>query len=96
MIALLLAVAPARAADATLDGWRDFRFGISVDLARQVPGMAWGALQTPPGSISILPSSGEVSDFAQSFRLRLFFGAADGLEGISLDHDEEMGPQNAT
>jgi hypothetical protein len=94
LIALLLAAAPARAADATLDGWRDFQFGMSIDQTRQVPDSAWGALQTPPGSISILPSSGDVSDFGQSFRLRLFFGSADGLEGISLDHSEETEPQD--
>jgi hypothetical protein len=94
VIALLLTAMSARAADTTLDGWGDFHFGMSIDQARQVQSVAWGAIQTPPGSISILPSSSEVSDFGLKFRLRLFFGAADGLEGISLDRDEETKPQD--
>jgi hypothetical protein len=94
VIALLLGATTTRAADVTLDGWHDLHFGMSIDQAQQVPGMAWGALQTPPGSISILPSNGDMSDFGQSFRVRLYFGAPGGLEGITLDHDEVTGPQD--
>jgi hypothetical protein len=93
-IALLLAAAPASASDTALDGWRDLHFGMSMDQARLLPGMTWDTLQTPPGSISILPSSSEVSDFGQTFRLRLFFGANVGLEGISLDHSDDLEPQD--
>ncbi|HWY63114.1 MAG TPA: hypothetical protein VNW15_14525 [Rhizomicrobium sp.] len=41
VIVLLASAAPARGADA-LNGWGDFRFGMSPEQARAVPGQAFG------------------------------------------------------
>ena len=94
LAAALLALSPALAAPAAapvLDGWGSFKFGMSPEKARAVPGQDFGRfsaknlLNQNDGAMS---SKKPVPLYGVPYSLDLHFGSFESLRRISMWHEQ--------
>ena len=90
-IAAALGVTPALAA-LPLDGWGAYKFGLSPDAARAVPGQVFGPFNPKnlwnenKGAMGAKKPS---LLFGQPWALNLFFDSREKLNGISLENEKK-------
>jgi hypothetical protein len=85
-----LLAAPALAAQ-TLDGWGAYKFGMSPDAARAVPGMPFGpyaAKNLWNENKGAMGAQKKATLYAQPFALNLFFDSREKLNAISLENEK--------
>ena len=83
-----LPVTPVLAAQA-LDGWNGYKFGLSPDAARAVPGMSFGpysAKNLMNEDVGAMAAQKDALLNGRAYKLNLFFNAAQKLNEISLEN----------
>jgi hypothetical protein len=85
------AAIPAGGAE-TLDGWNAYKFGMSPDAARAVPGQTFGPY-SPKNLMNenrgAMSAKKPVSLFALPWTLDLFFNASEKLDEITLENEKK-------
>jgi len=88
---LLAGATPALAAE-PLDGWAGYKFGMSPDAARAVPGQVFGPYS--PKNLwnenkGAMGAKKESMLYGQRWALNLFFNDRDRMNGLSLENEKK-------
>jgi hypothetical protein len=92
----LLGTAPVLAAT-PLDGWNGYKFGLSPDAARAVPGMVFGpysAKNLMNEDKGAMAAKKDVSLYSFAWTLDLFFNAGQKLDAINLENERKFSRQD--
>ncbi len=87
------AIPSSRAADDVLDGWDDYKFGMTIEQVRAVPGIAWGEVQTPEVisgdtfsmKFTFLKATAPVTIGAHAYDLKIYFKPDIGLTSVHFE-----------
>ena len=90
-LALSASIIPALA-DAKLDGWDKYKFGMSPDQVRAVPGAAWNDLNKipMPGGLAIMDSKAPIAAFDNKYAVHLTFDGGNHLILVDLGRSMEI------
>ncbi len=92
----LLGTLPVLAAT-PLDGWNGYKFGLSPDAARAVPGMVFGpysAKNLMNEDKGAMAAKKDVSLYGFAWTLDLFFNAGQKLDAINLENERKFSRQD--
>ena len=96
-VAALLGIAPVLAAE-PLDGWGGYRFGMSPDQARAVPGQIFGPYSPKNMWNENKGAMGAKKDsmlYGQPWALNLYFDAYSRMNGLSLENEKKTSTRDA-
>jgi hypothetical protein len=83
VIGLGLSIAPA--IETTLRGWGDYRFGMTPDQTRALPGISWSELKSlPDGSIQYMNALAATRIEGHDFQVGVYFDQDKKLKSISF------------
>lgn len=91
---LVVATIPsASASDEVLEGWDNYKFGMTIEQVRDVPGIAWGEVQTPEVTsgdtfsmkFTFLEATAPVTIGAHAYDLKIYFKPDIGLTSINFE-----------
>ncbi|MEQ1754307.1 MAG: hypothetical protein ABL973_09265 [Micropepsaceae bacterium] len=90
---IVAAITNARAAGDVLDGWDKYKFGMTIEQVRAVPGIAWGETRTDEvkagddviAKFTFLKATAPVKIGTRAYNLRIDFKPDIGLTVIGFD-----------
>jgi len=85
---IVAAIPNARAADDVLDGWEKYKFGMTIEQVRAVPGIAWSETKTEEiGAMKFtwLEATAPVKFGLRAYNLRIDFKPDIGLQRIGFE-----------